>query len=99
MPSDSIEFEAALAANREYSEPDGNRSEAMSQPPRHHDDEPETESERRWTNIFIVGFIVGVVATGLWLVDAMLKARQADECMASGRRNCAPIEAPLPPPR
>ena len=29
-------------------------------------------------------------------VDAMLDARRADECLASGRRNCSPVVTPQP---
>jgi hypothetical protein len=54
----------------------------------------ETEAERRTANIMlIVGFLV-LVGSGIWLVNAMLDARKADECMSSGRRNCNPIETP-----
>jgi hypothetical protein len=62
-------------------------------------DEPETESERRLINILIVGFILFVIGAGLWLGDALLEARRMDECMSSGRRNCAPITVPRPPPQ
>jgi hypothetical protein len=60
--------------------------------------EPETESERRLLNFLIVGFILFVIGMGLWLGDAMLETRRMDECMSSGRRNCAPITV-LPPVR
>ena len=54
----------------------------------------ETEAERRTANIvLIVGFLI-LVGSGIWLVNAMLDARKADECMSSGRRNCNPIETP-----
>jgi hypothetical protein len=59
--------------------------------------EPESDSERRWTNIVIIGFLVFVIGAGLWLIDALLAAREADECMSSGRRNCSLIEIPAPP--
>jgi hypothetical protein len=62
-------------------------------------DEPETEAERRFTSILIVGFILFVLGAGLWLGDALLKARRIDECVSSGRRNCAPIAVPRPPPQ
>ena len=63
-------------------------------------DRPETKGERRLINILIVGFILFVLGAGLWLGDALLETRRLDECLSSGRRNCAPIEVPpLPPPR
>jgi hypothetical protein len=47
----------------------------------------------------IVGFILFVLGAGLWLGDALLEARRIDECVSSGRRNCAPITVPQPPPQ
>ena len=59
----------------------------MSSPP-----DPDEEGDRRLANIVLaVGFVV-LVGTGIWLANAMIDARKADECMASGRRNCSPIE-------
>jgi hypothetical protein len=57
-------------------------------------DPDEDEGDRTLANIvLLVGFIV-LVGGGIWLANAMLDARKADECMSSGRRNCAPIETP-----
>lgn len=54
------------------------------------------EENRTIVNIVLaVGFLV-LLGSGIWLVDAMLDARRADECMASGRRNCRTIEV-VPP--
>jgi len=52
---------------------------------------PEEEaSDRRAANIFLLV----AVAIGVWLANAMVDARKADECMSSGRRNCSPIDVP-----
>ena len=67
--------------------------------PAHSPDAPETPAERRLTNVLIVGFILFVLGTGLWLGDALLEARRIDECISSGRRNCAPIAVPQRPPQ
>ena len=49
----------------------------------------EAGENRGLTNlVLLIGFLV-LVGGGIWLVDAMLDARRADECMASGRRNCS----------
>jgi len=62
----------------------------MAEPPHQHD----SESDRRTGNlILLIGAIV-LIGGGIWLVNALLDAREADECMSSGRRNCNPIEAP-----
>ncbi len=57
-------------------------------------DEPETESERRTTNIVLLVAGILIVVGGIWLVNAMVDARKSEECFESGRRNCAPISAP-----
>jgi hypothetical protein len=59
-----------------------------------HDDPHDEESDRRLANIvLLVGFVL-LVGGGIWLANAMIDARKADDCMSSGRRNCSPIEAP-----
>jgi len=57
-------------------------------------DEPETESERRTTNIVLLVAGILIVGGGIWLVNAMVDARKSEECFESGRRNCAPISTP-----
>jgi hypothetical protein len=60
--------------------------------PQHRD--PDDEDDRRLANIvLLVGFVV-LVGGGIWLANAMIDARKADECLSSGRRNCNPIELP-----
>jgi hypothetical protein len=54
----------------------------------------ENERDRRATNIFLLVMFVLIVGGGIWLAMAMHDARKADECLAQGRRNCAPIEVP-----
>jgi len=56
------------------------------------DPDEETESDRRLANIVLaVGFVV-LIGSGIWLANAMVTARKADDCLASGRRNCFPID-------
>jgi hypothetical protein len=66
---------------------------------RSRDDAPETKRERRNANLILLAIFVAIVGGGLWLGNALLDARRADECMASGRRNCAPVAAPAQPRR
>ncbi len=54
----------------------------------------EQERERTTTNIVLLLIFVAVVGIGVWLANAMLDARRADECISSGRRNCNPIDVP-----
>ena len=59
--------------------------------PPENDDE---ERDRRAANIFLLVAAIVLIGAGVWLVDAMIKAKRADDCMSAGRRNCSPIEAP-----
>jgi len=57
-------------------------------------DPDDEEGDRTTANIvLLVGFVL-LVGGGIWLANAMIDARKADECLSSGRRNCSPIEAP-----
>ena len=56
------------------------------------EDDEETERDRRVTNIFLLVAAALFIGAGVWLVDAMLAARNADECMSAGRRNCSPVD-------
>ena len=52
------------------------------------------ERDRRAANIFLLVGAAIFIGIGVWLANAMIDARKADECLSSGRRNCAPIEVP-----
>ena len=54
----------------------------------------ESESERRRANIILLVGAILIVGGGIWLVNALVDARKAEECFESGRRNCAPIQVP-----
>jgi hypothetical protein len=67
-------------------------SEPQAAAPREPDEDE--EADRRLTNIvLVVGFVV-LVGGGIWLANALIEARKADECISSGRRNCHPVEVP-----
>jgi len=52
------------------------------------------ERERRAANIFLLIGAAIFIGIGIWLANAMIDARRADECLSSGRRNCAPVDVP-----
>jgi len=63
------------------------------QPPR--EEHVESAGDRRLANIVLVTILVILVGGGIWLANAMFEQRALDDCLAQGRRNCAPpIEAP-----
>ena len=57
---------------------------------------PEQESgdDRGRGNLVLLVFFVIIVGISVWLVNALLDARHADECLTAGQRNCSPIEVP-----
>jgi hypothetical protein len=66
-------------------------SAAQSEPP----PGPEEDArDRRAANIFLLAIAAVLVGVGVWLANELIEARRADECIAAGRRNCNPIEAP-----
>ena len=50
------------------------------------------DRERTVTNIVLLVIFAALVGIGIWLSNAMIDARRADECISAGRRNCNPIE-------
>jgi hypothetical protein len=70
----------------------------MDDQPRQSDDRAESrrqeDRERTVTNIVLLVIFATLVGIGVWLSNAMIDARRADECISSGRRNCNPIEVP-----
>ena len=58
------------------------------------DDEDESGRDRAITNVIIVAFVVMLIGAGLWLADAMFHLRKDQDCVLSGRKNCADISLP-----
>jgi len=52
------------------------------------------EREDSLGNLVLLGLFVACVGVGIWLVNALLDARKADECMGQRRRDCSPISVP-----
>jgi hypothetical protein len=57
------------------------------------DHEP-TEAERRRSNLIMLVVAVVVVVLGVYLVNWLIEQRKLQECLESGRHNCAPITTP-----
>ena len=58
-------------------------------------DPEEDESTRGRNNMLFLVAAVLLVLAGIWLVNKMIDLRNLQNCLESGRRNCAPIEAPI----
>jgi hypothetical protein len=59
-------------------------------------DDDEDDGTRSRNNILFLIVAVLVVVAGIWLVNKMIDLRNMQNCLESGRRNCAPIEVPQP---
>jgi hypothetical protein len=55
---------------------------------------PDDQDNRNVENAVILGFLVVLVAAGIWLLGTMADIRKVQDCAAQGRRNCATIEVP-----
>jgi hypothetical protein len=55
---------------------------------------PEEQGNRARENAVMIGFLVVLVAAGIWLLGTMADVRKAQDCAAQGRRNCNTIEIP-----
>jgi hypothetical protein len=58
------------------------------------EDEEESDRERMITNVIAVVFLVLLIGAGIWMANAMVGLRKTQDCVLSGRKNCAPISVP-----
>ncbi len=54
----------------------------------------EPDDDRTRNNVLFLVVAVLVVLAGIWLVNKMIDLRNLQNCLESGRHNCAPIETP-----
>jgi hypothetical protein len=62
--------------------------------PKPPEDEDSRQGNRNLENAVMLGFLVVLVAAGIWLLVTMADIRKVQDCAAQGRRNCATIEVP-----
>lgn len=54
-------------------------------------DDPDDYRHRMLVNAAVLVVVVLLMAAGLWLADTMSALRKNEDCVFSGRRNCAPV--------
>ena len=54
--------------------------------------EPDDYGRRMIVNLAAFTFIVALTLMGLWLVDQLALLRKQQDCVLSGRKNCAEID-------
>ncbi len=57
-------------------------------------DDGAEQPHRGLINIIGVVFTVLLISAGLWLAHSLVEMRKIQDCVLSGRTNCAPIEVP-----
>ncbi len=55
-------------------------------------DDNDDYRHRMIVNVAAFLFVMALIAAGLWLADTLAELRRNQDCVMSGRRNCAPIE-------
>jgi hypothetical protein len=58
-----------------------------------HDDGPRDQDSRRPAVIGLI-VVLALVVAGYFLVSALRQNADLEDCLMSGRKNCAPIETP-----
>jgi hypothetical protein len=67
---------------------------AMPQPQLPEEDEDDGNRSRR--NLLVLIIVVILVVGGVWLVNRLVAMRNLQNCLASGRTNCLPIDSSGP---
>ncbi len=52
---------------------------------------------RMTMNGLAIAATVALIVLGLWIADTMAQMRKNQDCVLSGRRGCAPVDAPIAP--
>ena len=56
--------------------------------------EPDNYRQRMINNGLAFAFVLLLVAVGVWLADTIAEMRRNQDCVLSGRRNCAQVTVP-----
>ena len=62
----------------------------MNEPPTKGEDEP--HSQRVFVNLIAAIVCLVILIVGYWLINKLWESKKLQDCVFSGRRNCAPIE-------
>src|SRR5688572_30370813 len=57
-------------------------------------EEPDNYRQRMINNVLAFAFCLLLVAIGIWLATAIAEMRRNQDCVLSGRRNCAQVNVP-----
>jgi hypothetical protein len=57
-------------------------------------EEPDNYRQRMFNNALAFAFCILLVAIGVWLATTIAEMRRNQDCVLSGRRNCAQVNVP-----
>jgi hypothetical protein len=63
------------------------------------DREPDDYRQRMTNNVLALAFCLLLMAIGIWLANSIADLRRKQDCVLSGRRDCANISVPPAGPR
>jgi hypothetical protein len=63
------------------------------------DGEPDDYRQRMTNNVLALIFCVVLIAAGLWLANTIADLRKKQDCVLSGRRDCASVATPSASPK
>jgi hypothetical protein len=58
-------------------------------------DEPDDFRHRMAMNALGLGVTIALIVSGLWIAEVMAHMRKNQDCVLTGRSNCAQVEAPV----
>jgi hypothetical protein len=64
-----------------------------------YEQEPDNYRQRMINNGLALAFCVVLVVIGIWIANTMATMRRNQDCVLSGRRDCAPITVPSADPK
>jgi hypothetical protein len=64
-----------------------------------YEDEPDDYRRRMINNGLALVFCIVLVGIGVWIANTMAEVRRKQDCVLSGRRDCATIVAPSAGPK
>jgi hypothetical protein len=69
--------------------------QSVGEPMNHRSEDGDDEGDQR-RSAALIGLIIilALAIAGVWLVRELREKSQLEDCLMSGRTNCAPIEAP-----
>ncbi len=94
-PRNSVRHPGRQGYPRGQAEPEAARPEpnelSRDEHPR---DEPDDVRHRMLANVAAIAFTIALIAIGIWLAVSIAEMRKTQDCVLTGRHDCARIYAP-----